>query len=279
MIMKAKAWKPPFLDIVIALLAILYAVPMYSALVNAFKTYRDMTMNPLKPPTHLYLGNFMDVIKKTDFLLVYRNSFFITTISVVILVFLSAAAAYPLARYKTRLNSAVYVFLIMGIMIPSGLSLISLIKILYRFGINGTYLGLFLTYAGSWWVPLIMFIYIGFIRAIPRELEESAFIDGAGHTRTYWKIIFPILKPCTGTAIIFAGMGIWNDFLTPLLILGGGEGSKTITVAIYAFAGKYNTRFNLIFAVMVMAAAPVIIMFIFMQKQFIKGLTAGAIKL
>ena len=276
---KAAAKKLPVLDFVVAVIAILYAIPMYSALVNAFKTYNDMTMSPLKPPAYLYFGNFAEVIKKTDFLVIYRNSFFITTISVVILVFLSAAAAYPLARFKTRLNSVVYVVLIMGIMIPSGLSLISLIKILFKFRINGTYLGLFLTYAGCWWVPLLMFIYIGFINTIPKELEESAFIDGANHFKTFWRIIFPMLKPCTGTAIIFAGMGIWNDFLTPLLILGGGEGSKTITVAIYAFAGKYTTRFNLIFAVMVMAAAPVIVMFVFMQKQFIKGLTAGAVKM
>jgi len=277
--MKSTKRRVPVLDLVIAIIAVLFAVPMYSAFVNAFKTYSDMTKSPLKPPTYLYFGNFIEVFERTDFLAIYKNSVFITFVSVVILVFLSATAAYPFARFKTRLNSIIYVFLIIGIMIPSGLSLISLIKILMRFGLNGTYLGLFLTYAGSWWVPLLMFIYIGFINTIPKELEESASIDGASYFRTFWQIIFPMLKPCTGSAIIFAGMGIWNDFLTPLFILGGADGQKTVTVAIYAFAGKYTTRFNLIFAVMVMAALPIIILFVLMQKQFIKGLTAGAIKM
>jgi raffinose/stachyose/melibiose transport system permease protein len=266
------------LFILVIIIAALYSLPMYSALVNAFKTYNDMTLSPLKPPTSLYLGNFTEVFKRTDFLRVYMNSFFITGVSVIILVFLSASAAYPFARFQTRLNSFVYVFFMMGLMVPSGLSLISLIKILLRFRINGTYLGLFLSYAGSAWIPFLMFIYIGFIRTIPRSLEESAYIDGAGYFRSYWQIVFPLLKPCTGSVIIFSGMGIWNDFLTPLLVLGGGEGSKTVTVAIYSFAGKYITRFNLIFAVMVLAVAPILILFLFLQKEFIKGLTAGAIK-
>jgi len=277
--MKKKFFKKSnFLNIFVTILAALYAVPMYTAVVNAFKSYKDMTLSPFTPPTKIYLDNFIEVMNKINLFVIYRNSLLITSVSVVLVVILSAMAAYPLARYTTRLNKFVSKFFIVGLMIPSGLSIISLIKLLMILKISGTYLGLFLTYAGSAWICLVIFMYVGFIKTVPKQLDESAYIDGAGYFRTFWQIIFPVLKPCTGSAIIIASMGIWNDFLTPFILLGGGDNAKTITLAIYNFAGKYTSRFNLIFTVMLLSATPIIILFILMQKQFIKGLTSGSVK-
>ncbi len=150
------------------------------------------------------------------------------------------------------------------------------IKTLSMLGLMYTPWGLLMFYGGAYFSTTI-FLYTGFINSIPATLDESAYIDGANTITIFFRIIFPLLKPCTATAVILMGMWIWNDFLNPMYILGTTAG-KTITLGIYNSIGALTSKWNLVFANVILASFPIVVLYLCMQKQFMTGLTAGAVK-
>jgi raffinose/stachyose/melibiose transport system permease protein len=262
--------------ILVLIFALIYIAPLYIAVINSVKPYDEIIKSPLSVPVHFTLQNFADAFETSNMLSLYRNSIVITVLSVVLLVLLTSMAAYIIARRKGWVYQALYVFSLAGIMIPPVVTLIPSIKTLSALHLLYTMPGLLLFYAGTYFSTTI-FLYVGFIKTIPESLDESAFIDGANPFTTFFRIIFPLIKPCTATAVIFLGMWIWNDFLNPMYILGF-RGGKTITTGIYNAIGAYTSMWNLVFANVMLASLPIIILYLSMQKMFMQGLTSGAVK-
>lgn len=262
--------------ILVLLFALCYLTPLYIAVVNSVKPYSEIIKSPLSLPKQFTFDNFVEAYQTSNILELYKNSVVITVLSVAILILLTSMAAYIIARRTGRIYRCLYVFSLAGIMIPPVVTLIPSIKTLSALHLLYTMPGLLLFYAGTYFSTTI-FLYVGFIKTIPSSLDESAYIDGANPFTTFFKIIFPLVGPCTATAVVFLGMWIWNDFLNPMYILGL-RGGRTITTGIYNAIGTYTSMWNLVFANVVLASLPIIILYLFMQKRFMQGLTSGAVK-
>lgn len=263
-------------NVLVFLFAAVYIAPLYIAVVNSVKPYNEIIKSPLSLPAHFTLQNFKEAFETSNMLELYRNSIVITVSSVVLLVLLTSMAAYIIARRRGPVYRGLYVFSLAGIMIPPVVTLIPSIQTLSALRLLYTMPGLLLFYAGTYFSTTI-FLYVNFIKTIPQSLDESAFIDGANPFTTFFRIIFPLIKPCTASAVIFLGMWIWNDFLNPMYILGF-RGGKTITTGIYNAIGAYTSMWNLVFANVMLASLPIIILYLSMQKLFMQGLTSGAVK-
>jgi raffinose/stachyose/melibiose transport system permease protein len=261
-------------------LSLFLLVPFYIALVNAFKIRSDILGSPLSLPIgRLTLDNFVRTAVTPSFNIfkAYGTSILITSVSVVLLIFISSMMSYVIARNKHPFLSVTYLALLSGLMIPPQVILIPLVQVLAKLGLMFTPQGLIL-YNVGFYVPFSVFVYVGFIRTISKELDESAKIDGAGHMRIFWRIIFPLLRPATASAIIFLCLWIWNDFLNPTILLGSSKDQYTVTTGIYQAVGQFSTNWEDIFALVVMASFPIFMLYLFMQRQFIAGLTEGSIK-
>jgi raffinose/stachyose/melibiose transport system permease protein len=256
----------------------IFAIPIYIALVGVFKSNEDIIRKPFSLPLSGTFSNikFVFTDPSTNIMRLYFNTIIIVVISLTITLIVSSFAAYYTSSSKTKGGKFLYVYFIFGLMIPYQIAFLGVVQILRRVHLIGTYPGIILTFiSGN--IMLSVFIYHGFMKSIPKELEEAAAIDGAGEFRIFWKIILPLVKPCTTTIAIFSGLGMWNDFYTPLIVLGGGKLS-TITLGIYNSISQYSSDWGHVFAYVFFASLPIIIVYIMAQKNIISGLTAGALK-
>ncbi len=260
----------------LVVLALVFLTPLYITIVDAFKTNNEIITRPLALPGTLRPDNFVAAMRRANVLDLYKNSLLITVTSVVLLLLVTSMAAFVLARRDSRLYRFLYVFSLLGIMVPPVVALVPSLLTLKTFGLLHTYLGLFFFYGGTFF-SVGTFLYVGFIKTIPYSLDESALIDGAGQFTIFFRIIFPLVKPCTASTSIFVGMWIWNDFLNPLYILGSNT-ARTITTGIYSAIGRYTTLWNLVFASVILASLPIVVFYLSMQRMFIRGLTSGAVK-
>lgn len=266
-------------NIFLLLLTALLLIPFYIAVINAFKPNDAIISNPMGFTwEQLSLNNFREVAITPTFNIfrAYFTTAVVTVASTVSLIVFASMMAYVIARSKHKFFLFAYLLLLGGMMIPPQVILIPIIKLLRTLGLMFSEVGLIL-YNTGWYIPFTVFIYTGFIRTISRELDESAMIEGANSFTLFWRVIFPILKPPTASVIIFLFLFVWNDFLNPLIILGSTKG-YTVTTGIYMAIGQYSTNWNEIFALVVLAALPVLILFLFMQRFFVSGLTEGAVK-
>jgi raffinose/stachyose/melibiose transport system permease protein len=260
----------------ILLFSLMFLTPLYIAIVNSVKPYEDVIKSPLSLPENFTWDNFIDAYQSSQILELYKNSILITVVSVALIILLSSLSAYIIARRNEKIYKVLFVFALAGIMVPPVVTLVPSIMTLNWLNLLHTMPGLYLFYAGTYFSTAI-FLYVQFIKTIPISMDEAATIDGAGPFTLFWRIIFPMVKPCTATAIIFLSMWIWNDFLNPMYILGL-SGGRTITTGIFSAIGSYTSRWNLVFANVVLASLPIIILYLTMQKQFMSGMTSGAVK-
>jgi len=261
--------------VILSIMALLFVMPLYVTLVNGFKQSDLVMKTPLAIPIPPILDNVIHVLTNpnADVLAMYKNTLILVVASTVLSVLISSMAGYYLARNKSRFSTAMSTYFLLGLMVPYVIVYIPLVTMLRVLHIPFGIPVLIIVFA-SGNISFSVFMYTNFIRSLPRELEESAAIDGASKLRTFFSILFPLLKPCTATVCIFTGLGVWNDFMTPLLL---GQ-VKTITVGIYTAIGPYSADWGIVFAYVLFAAVPVIVAYLFMQKQFIAGLTAGSTK-
>lgn len=258
------------------ILSLLFIYPVLFALISAFKSNGDILKNPIAFPTFIYLQNFKDLFSQSDFGTAIMNSTFLTVVSEILIVCIVPMAAYGIERRKSKFTSIVYTFFLSGMMIPFHLYMFPLFKEMKMFHIFGTMAGPIVCYiSGS--VAFGCLLYCSFLKGIPLEIEEAAMIDGCTPFQTFWQVTFPLLTPCTGSMIILNGLGIWNDYLMPYLVLPSNK-AKTITVEIAAFVGQYSARWDIVFAGTVISIVPALIIFCMFQKYFVKGITAGAAK-
>uniref|UniRef100_A0AAU2VUV8 Carbohydrate ABC transporter permease n=1 Tax=Streptomyces sp. NBC_00008 TaxID=2903610 RepID=A0AAU2VUV8_9ACTN len=255
-----------------------FCLPLYVALVNVFKPSADVVASPLALPAPPTLENLQQVLTRPDGLYWYGlvNSLILTAASILITTVLAAMAAYRLVRSGRWWSRAVIAVMLTGLMIPPAVIILPVTRILDAVGLMHTMPGAVLVNVG-YYLPFAMLVFMGFVRSIPRELEEAAAVDGAGLFRTFWQVVFPLLRPASASVLIFLGVWVWNDFLTPLLVLGPGAGN-TVTVGIFRSIGPYQQDFGAVFAFMLLATLPVLVLYLAFQKHFVRGLTGGATK-
>jgi raffinose/stachyose/melibiose transport system permease protein len=255
-------------------------VPAYLLVVNSFKSQQDITLHPFGVPLHgLSLRYLRTALSSPDFSLV--RAYLVTAAFAVgvnvLSILVSGPAAYVIAR-GTRVGYRVLlgIFLV-GLFIPSQVLVIPVIYVLKFLGLMGTVPG-FLLFETTLTLPTSMFLYVSYVRTLPRELDEAARMDGAGPGTTFWRIIFPLMRPVVITAIILNTIGVWTDFVNPQIILGPGSSLYTVTTSVYAAIGQYSTNYTVVYPNLLIAVVPVLVFFIIMQRNIVSGLTTGATK-
>jgi raffinose/stachyose/melibiose transport system permease protein len=270
-----------------ALLFLVFLFPFFLVLINSAKGAFEVTQFPMSMPKQwkTLLDNSVSIWTSPN--IRYQASFvasvLITIISLAAINLLSAQAAWALVRTKTKTSSAIFFLFVAAMVIPFQIVMFPLLSwfrnITAFTGIRllRSYQGMILCYIG-FGVSLSIFMFHGFIKSIPLELEEAATIDGCSRAGIFYRIVFPILKPIQATVLVLNGIWIWNDYLLPLLILGKGNAIQTIPLAVSNFAGAYVKQWDLILTAILLAMIPVIVFFLFAQKYIVKGMVAGSIK-
>jgi raffinose/stachyose/melibiose transport system permease protein len=264
------------LEIFMLALGLLFFFPLYLTVVNGFKTYNEVVTSTTALPEVIQFQNFVTVWNQINFLGVFINSMIITVIAVVGILLISSMAAYQLVRRPGLLSNMIFLIILSSLIIPFQTMMIPLVKVAKDLNIIDTIHGIILMYWG-FGIPLALFLYHGFIKAVPKELEEAASIDGSGPFGIFFRILLPLLKPITTTIAILHSLWIWNDFLLPLITLSS-EKNQTIPLAASVYFGQYTNEWHLAMAALTLATLPIMIFFMFMQRYIIQGITAGAVK-
>ncbi|GIP47615.1 L-arabinose transport system permease protein AraQ [compost metagenome] len=265
------------LEIVMVLLSILFLYPLFLTIINSLKSFSEVMTDVIALPKKLTFANYSYVWEFINYPRLFLNNTVITVLGLAGIVLISSIAAYKLARTKSKASSIIYFICIMPMLIPFQSIMLTVLQMAKNFHLSDSTWGLGILYWG-FGAPLALFIYHGFVKGIPKEIDESATIDGASGFRLFFSVIFPLLKSVTTTIIIIDVMWIWNDFLLPLLMVNGSPTTKTLTLAAYTFVGQYTSDWQYAMTAMVMAVLPSIIVFIFLQKYIVKGVVAGAVK-
>jgi raffinose/stachyose/melibiose transport system permease protein len=263
-------------ELLLILVAVIFCLPFYLLIAVAFQSTAETYKTPFNFPIPPHFGNFSQAWNtggQAGLGHALVTSLIITIAAVAALIALGSLCAYTLARRTSRMSSALYLIFVIGIILPPQLALIPLYVEMHHLGLVGNETGIIILYIGLL-MPLVVFLYTGFIRALPLDYEEAARVDGAGIVRTYVRVVFPLLKPVTGTVAVLAGIIIWNEFFITLIFLSGSK-YETLPVALYSFVGEYATRWNLIFAGVIITIAPIVAFYLFAQRQLIRGFSGG----
>jgi len=262
-----------FRELTLLVIAAIWWVPFYFLVIVSLKPDLEALQSPLSFPQEVDLGNFSTAWHDAALGRSLVNSLVITGGSVLALIAIGSICAYTIARRPGRMSTALYLLFVLGIILPFQLGLVPTYAVMRHLGLVGSYLGIILLYTGIW-MPFSVFLYTGFVRALPKEYEEASVVDGASTMRTFRRVVFPLLRPVTGTVAIFTGLIIWNDFFLSLIFLNGTD-KTPLPVAVYTFVGAFASRWNLIFAAVIVSLLPVLIVFLFAQRHLIRGFTGG----
>lgn len=259
---------------------VLYMVPFVLIILNSFKAKRDIIKNPFSflPQKGFTFDNYAVAFDKMNFLRSFCNSLIVTGLATLIVTVLAAMTAYYFVRAKDKLSKVFFSLMAASMIIPFQAIMIPLVSIYgARLGLlnhRGTLIFLHVGFA----ISMSVFIFQGFIKSnIPVTLEEAAYLDGCTKTQTFFKIVFPLLKPTTSTLVILNVLAFWNDYLLPSLVLSDKK-LLTLPLSTYAFYGTYSADYGTIMAGLVLTVAPILVLYLFLQKQIISGVVAGAVK-
>ncbi|MBM7555457.1 carbohydrate ABC transporter permease [Halanaerobacter jeridensis] len=267
--------KKLILRIISVLSAGLFLVPFYIMLINSFKTKKQLFLDTLGFPKTFDFNNYIVAWERLEFLKVFFNSLIITVGSLTIVIIFSSMAAWMLQRTKSKLSTFIFFVFVASMLIPFQAVMLPLVRIMGKLNLLNMP-GLIFMYLG-FQSSLSIFLYHGFVKGIPKALDEAAIIDGCNSFQIFWYIIFPLLKPITITVSVLNAVWIWNDYLLPSLVINK-EASHTIPLRIFFFFGEYTKQWHLAMAGLTLAIIPVIIFYFFAQKHIIKGVTDGSVK-
>jgi raffinose/stachyose/melibiose transport system permease protein len=273
--MTDKTRKNWLLDIVMLPVGVITFFPFYLIIVNTLKTPVETARNPLSLPTKLNFDNYERVFTEVPLLQSFGNSLIITVISVLLMVLIGAMAAYPIVFNPGKTNRIIMGYLLAGFLIPFQTTLIPLFELMTQFNLVDKLYGIMFIYMGG--SVFVFFLMMGYMKTVPKELSEAATIDGCTVWGIFWRIIFPLLKPITVTAIIYQTMWVWNDFLAPMLFLNSSD-NATLVLQVYKAKGEFAVDWPLFMTLTVIVLIPIFIFFILMQKQIVKGIVGGAVK-
>ncbi len=257
--------------------AVFTLFPVCISVLNSLKTQGDMMNNILALPEQLEFGNYIDAFEKTNFPNSLMNTIVVVAVGLAGIILFAAMAGYKLCRAKSKLSGFLFGLFIMSMLIPFHSIMITLTRVAKNLMVQGSTVGLGFIYIGLG-VPMAVFLYHGFVKSVPYELEEAAVIDGCGELKLFFSIVFPLLLPVTATIAILNTLWMWNDFLLPLLMLT--DSSKyTILLSTNMLFGEYgNNDWPAILSTLVMAMLPVIMVYLLLQKYIMNGISEGAIK-
>lgn len=257
-------------------LLVLFVFPLFMILINSFKTRIEIVRNPIALPTEWSWSNYTEAFTTMNFTSALTNSLIVTILSVILILIFSSALAFFLVRWKWKMNNIIFMVLIASMIIPFQAIMIPFVSLYGNVGLLNSKWSLIYFYLG-FGISLSTFMYHGFVKGVPKEMDEAALIDGAGKVRLFGQIIFPILKPITTTIAILDVLWIWNDFLLPSLVLVSPE-DRTLPLSTFYFFGKYTSNYGVAMAALVLSMIPVVIFYIVMQRQIIEGVVEGAVK-
>lgn len=254
--------------------------PLYMTIIIALKSPAEMTNDiagALSFPQSLSFDNFAEAIRVTDFWSSLSNSIIITGASIVLSIIIHSMAGYAIGRNMSRKKSfkLIYFYIVSGMFVPFAILMMPLVKQTAILGLDNMF-GVIILYT-VFFMPMNVMLYSGYMKNIPLAMEEAADIDGASAWRTYWTIIFPMMKPMHATAAVLTALGTWNDVMTPLVIMSGSE-NTTLPLAQLNFQTQFGTNYNLAFASYLLALLPIVILYLVCQKQIIGGVANGAVK-
>ena len=250
--------------------------PILIMIFSAFKSTQEIFKAPFAIPDFANLVNFARIWEQTNFLKYLLNSFVVTGASMALILTLGTMAAYALGRYRFFGAGFILMFFIAGLTLPLKLAIIPLFMLMRDLGILNNQLSLIFVYTAMG-LPSTVFIMTGFIRTLPNELEDAARMDGASEARIMWAIMLPLVRPAMVIAAIQNVVPIWNDFFFPLVFIQN-DNLKTLPQGLTTFMGEYTTDWGVLFAGLTLSAAPIIAIYIVLSRQFISGMTSGAIK-
>ncbi|MDQ0061995.1 carbohydrate ABC transporter permease [Paenibacillus harenae] len=255
---------------------LLFVFPFLLLLVNSFKENKAITSSPLSLPESFSMTNYSDAFGKMDYVSAFTNSIIVTVLSVLLISLLAAMTAHYFVRHQTKFNQYTFFLMVAAMIIPFQAIMIPLVKIYGSIGFLDSKWALIYMYIG-FGSPLAVFIYHGFVKSIPAELEEAALIDGCTRTQTFFRIVFPVLMPTTVTIAILNVLWIWNDFLLPSLVLIAPD-ERTLPLSTFYFFGTYTVDYGPLMAGLMLTILPVLIVYLFAQKYIIQGVMQGSIK-
>ncbi|WP_223701240.1 carbohydrate ABC transporter permease [Sutcliffiella deserti] len=264
------------LEIIGIILGLIFLIPFYFVLINSVKSFSEILIDAAALPQEILFSNYVKVWEIIQFPRAFWNSLIITVFSNIGIVLLSSMAAWKMVRTPGKLSKILFILIVSAMVIPFQTVMIPLMKLGGTLGMINSIPGIIMMYFG-FGVPLSLFLYHGFVKTVPVEIEEAARIDGCSQFGVFWRIVFPLLKPITVTVIILNTLWIWNDYLLPLLVLQSAE-LRTIPLATSAFFAQYTKQWDMGLAALVLGITPVIIFFLFLQRHIIKGIAAGSVK-
>lgn len=261
---------------VCALLFMLYVFPFILILINSFKTRLEVVADPLSLPQSFDFSNYIEAFQTMNYGSAVINSLIITTVSVIVIILFSSMLAYFLVRYNWKINKIIFMALVASMIIPFQSVMIPFVTIFGNIGLLNSR-GMLIYFYLGFGISMATFMFHGFIKSIPIELEEAAIIDGANRFQVFFKVVLPMLKPTTATIAILDVLWVWNDFLLPSLVLVN-DNVRTLPLSTFYFFGKYTANYNVAMAALVLVLLPVLIFYFVMQKRIIAGVVDGAIK-
>lgn len=263
-------------NVLLVILSILMIYPLVIIVITAFKPNLEVLTNPTGLPQNPTFDNFVTSWVEAGFANLFANSILLTLVSMTVATFVAALASYAIVRQATKIGSGVYLLLAAGIFLPMQLALVPQFRVVRDLGLINNYAGVILLYiAGA--LPFGVFLMAAFMRQVPKEIVEAAIIDGAGYFQLFWRIFFPLGRPAIATFWVLQGVGVWNDYLVPQLLLTDPS-KRTLTTGVLYFKAQYLADWGNIMAAVLIMSLPILLLFVFAQRYFVSGLYAGAVK-
>ena len=262
--------------IIMILWSFIAMFPMWFLFINTFKVKKEIYTNFFGLPSRWTLANYQALTSNSDFFAYFRNSTLVVVVSLFMILFLGSLCAYALAHWRSKTSRAIYYFFVIGMMLPIKIATIRLLQIMKALNALNTLYSLYPVYIAMG-LPTAVFILTEFIHGLPGELYEAGYMDGANRFRIYYRIVLPLIRPALATVAIYNLVPIWNDLWFPLIFITK-ESQKTVLLAVTRLQGQYSTDWPKVLTILALSALPVITLYLAFSKQFVKGLTAGAVK-
>ncbi|KLU58862.1 L-arabinose transport system permease protein AraQ [Peptococcaceae bacterium CEB3] len=271
-------FKRPYIAYIILLMfAIVALYPLVDMVFMSFKDLPGIVSTPFSLPTKWHFDNYSTAWIQGNLFSYLINTAIVSVASVIIVIFFSSMAAYVIARFEFRGNQLIYLMFLAGLALPIQMMAVPLYILMKQLYLLNNLLSVILIYSASG-LSFSVFLLVNFIRSVPKDLEESAFLDGASYFQTYWHVILPLIRPSLSTVAILNFISAWNGFFFPLILLNDPN-RMTVAVGVLSFVGQYSTQWNLLLPALVIVILPTIIVFAIASRQFIRNLTAGAVKM
>lgn len=265
-----------FIYVVLINYTIIAIYPIFLMITTAFKENKEIFMNPYALPQSWDFSNLVKLFKISNYAVYFQNSIIIAVVSIFLILLISSLASYVIAKYEFPLRNFLYIYFLAGLMIPIKLGTVNILQIMVKLHLYDNIASLIIVYVAMG-IPIGIFILTDFIREIPEELSNAARIDGCSEPRIFFNIIIPLLRPALAAVAIFNFVPIWNEFWFPLILIQSNN-MWTVPLATAQLYGQYQTQYGLVFAILTIASLPVIVFYLILSKQFVRGLSAGALK-